>query len=36
MTVIEDKQVVIPITVVTDRRIRQWACPCGCCGLCCK
>ena len=36
MTVTDDTKVVIPITLVTDRRTREGACPCGCCGLCCK
>ncbi len=32
----EEKKVIIPITVVTEKRTSQGDCPCGCCGLCCK
>ena len=30
------KQVVIPVTVVTDKPKIDGPCTCGCCGYCCK
>ena len=30
------KQLVIPVTVVTEKPKIDGPCPCGCCGYCCK
>ena len=30
------KEIIIPLTVVNAKRGTEGACPCGCCGYCCK
>lgn len=32
----EEKKIIIPVTIVTQKRGANGACPCGCCGYCCK